>query len=127
MFTIYLLFREDEAGNVGHVEEKVAHNIGRLGPGHLEAGAEPLVTVAVHHRVEPHVGQPVLRLAGLDTDGTAEVVLSAAPVSPGVSSHGPGLVRPPALPAPVGPRHPHRVLPAPLLVGALGHIFQLQL
>ena len=76
----YLLFGEDKAWNVGHVEEKVPDKIRSLSPGHLEAGAEPLVTVAVHHRVEPHVGQAVLRLARLDADGTAEVVLPAASV-----------------------------------------------
>ena len=77
-----LFFGEDKAWNVGHVEEKIAHNVSRLGPGHLEAGAEPLITVAVHHSVEPHVGQAVLCLAGLDAEGTAEVVLPAAPVRP---------------------------------------------
>ena len=78
----YLLFREDKAGNVGHVEEEITNNICGLSPGHLEAGAEPLITVAVHHSVEPHVGQAVLCLAGLDAEGTAEVVLPAAPVRP---------------------------------------------
>ena len=78
----YLLFREDKAWNVGHIEEKVADNVGCLGSGHLETGAESLITVAVHHSVEPHVGQAVLCLAGLDAEGTAEVVLPAAPVRP---------------------------------------------
>ena len=67
---------------MNHVEEKVANKVRHRRPGHLEAGAEPLVTVAVHHRVEPHVGQAVLRHARLDADGTAEVVLPAASVRP---------------------------------------------
>ena len=81
-YLLYLLFREDKAWNVGHIEEKVADNVGGLGTSHLETGAEPLITVAVHHSVEPHVGQPELCHAGLDADGTAEVVLPAAPVRP---------------------------------------------
>ena len=63
------LFGEDEAGNVGDVEEEVAHDVRGLGVRHLEAGAEPLVAAAVHHGVDPHVGQAILGLSWLYTDG----------------------------------------------------------
>ena len=80
IFLTYPLLWEYEARNVDDVEEQVAHNVRGLGPGHFEAGAEPLVTGAVHHRVDPLVSQPVLCSPRLYTEGAAQVMVTAAPV-----------------------------------------------
>ena len=117
------LFGEDEAGNVGDVEEEVAHDVRGLGVRHLEAGAEPLVAAAVHHGVDPGVGQPVLRGAGLDAQRAAQVVVAAAPVRPRVPAHREGVVHPPALAAPVRAGHADGVVEVVLLeVGALAAV-----
>ena len=39
----------------------------------------PLITGAVHHGMRPHVSQPPLCQPGLYTQGTAQVVVAAAP------------------------------------------------
>ena len=67
----YLFFGKDKAGDVSKIEEEVAHNVSCLSSGHLEAGAEPFVTGAVHDGVYSYVGQAILGLTWLNTDGTA--------------------------------------------------------
>ena len=74
------LLGEDEAGDVDHVEEQVAHKVGSLGSRQLQAIAEPkdtlsgfppkkvspLITGAVHDGVRAHIGQTPPGLAGVD-------------------------------------------------------------
>ena len=58
------------------------------------------------------------------THGAAQVMVAAASVSPRKASDVSRVVCPPALATPVSPRHPDGVLPALVLVEALGDVLQ---
>ena len=106
----HLVHPEDEARRLADVEEQVAHDVRRLVVHHLQAGAEPVVTGAVHHRVELVIEQAVHRLARVDGERADEIVVPATPIGGGVPSELHRLVCPPAWTAPLGARHPHQVL-----------------
>ena len=102
----HLLFGECEARNVDGVEEKVSYNISCCSAGHLETGAKPLITAAVHHCVDPHVGQAVLGLSWLYADRAPQVMVATTTISTTVSSHTLSTVYTPPLPTPGSPWHP---------------------
>jgi len=101
----HLCFLEYEAGNVGNVEEHVAHAVAGGALRHLQTRPESIITGAVHNSMKPHVGESELGLSRLDADCAAQVVLSTAPVCRAVSAQFGVAICPPTLPTPSSSRH----------------------
>ena len=112
----HLLSLEDEARCSPKIEKQVANNVSCLVVDHLETRSEPIVAWAVHHGVELVIEEPVHGLAWVDHEGTREVVVAAASVSASVATKLHCLVRAPTRAAPLGPGHPHHILPTLLLI-----------
>jgi len=116
------LLREDEAGDVDHVEEQVAHDVRRLGSHQLQAIAEPLVAGAMHHCVGPNIGQSPLGLTRFNAERASKVMMPATPIRPSVTSHVNRRVGTPPLATPISAGHPAHVNHSWLLVGPLGKV-----
>ena len=117
-----LLHPEHKARRLADVEEEVAHDVRRLAVHHLEAGSEPIVAGAVHHRMKFVVEKAVHCLARVDGQGADEVVVPTTAIRGSVPAKLHRLVRPPSRPAPLGPGHPHQVLWQSLLLVCTGGV-----
>jgi len=95
-----------EALGPDHVEN-VANCVGELGVGHLEAGAKPFITGAVHGSVRPVIIEAVFGLSRRNVVLAGQVVLTAARICGGMSPQLVILLGSPAFSTPVCAWHSH--------------------
>lgn len=118
-FRAHFLGLQDETFSAQHVEEDLADEVRRRGPGHFQARAETFVTGAVHHARNAPVEEAVTRLESRYEEGTGGVVSTATSVRGTKTTEIRVFGGTMASAAPLRPRDHQQVPPGPTFASSL--------